>query len=92
MLCGESCAHSQNPADTASANPRPYHSERRARCGRPAPMFCAVMAASALAIEVAESMANTSYLLLMPTTEAAYTPQRFITAARYKNEMRTISS
>ena len=55
-------------------------------------MFCAVMAASALAMEVAESIANTSYLLLMPTTDAAYTPHRFITAARYKNEMRTISS
>ena len=50
------------------------------------------MAARALAMEVAESMANTSNLLLIPTTDAAYTPQSFMMVVRYKKEMRIISS
>ncbi len=55
-------------------------------------MFWAVSAARALATEVAESMENTSYFAPIPTTAAAYTPQPFITAVRYRKEMRTISS
>ena len=76
------CAQVQKAQAARRAKLSPYHNDFLARSGFPAPMFWAVMAASALAMEVAESMENTSYLLPMPTTAAAYTPQWFITAVR----------
>ena len=55
-------------------------------------LFWAVMAARALAMEVAGSMANTSYLLAMPTAEEEATPRALVTEVRYRKESRTIHS
>ena len=51
-----------------------------------------VAIARALAMEVAGSIANTSYLLAIPTAAAVLTPSRFITDVRYKNDSRTMLS